>query len=112
MSHAKYGKNIQEFVRKFREDKGLTQKELGEMLGIHGQYVSDIERGVNTEKPMAFCARLIKHIDDDRKRYLTDLIMEMTIAGVEKALGEKDGTTKRKRKPAAKSRRTGKPSKS
>ena len=30
----------------WRESKGFTQKEVAEAIGVHVQYISDIERGV------------------------------------------------------------------
>lgn len=39
------GVSQSKLLRKWREGKGLTQRVLAEQLGVHPQYVSDIERG-------------------------------------------------------------------
>lgn len=31
-------------VRKYRQEKGLSQEKLGELSGLHRTYISDIER--------------------------------------------------------------------
>jgi transcriptional regulator with XRE-family HTH domain len=74
MSYAKYGRNIPEFVKRFREDEGLSQQGLADRLGkFHGQYVSNVERGMTTA-PFAFCARLYKLLGIERRKYLMDLM--------------------------------------
>lgn len=35
-------------IAQFRKRAGLTQMELGTAAGLHGQTISDLERGVNT----------------------------------------------------------------
>jgi transcriptional regulator with XRE-family HTH domain len=95
MSHPKFGKDIATFVRNYREEKGLTQKELGKILGTTPQYVCDIEKTAHAKNPVAFCARLLKVVDEPRKKYLTDLIMEMAIDAVSLRIGAASG----KRKP-------------
>ena len=75
MSIIKYGKDIPTFVRRFREDYELTQASLGKMLGVDGQYVSNVERGVNNSFP-GFCSRLLTVLPADRKPYLMDLVAE------------------------------------
>lgn len=82
MSVIKYGRDIPSFVRKFREDMGLSQSELGRRLRVHGQYVSNVERGAAVS-PIAFCSLLFAICPKDRQTYLTDLIAE---AGAERAL--------------------------
>lgn len=82
VSVIKFGRDIPTFVRRFREDMGLSQSELGKRLKIHGQYVSNVERGV-AKNPIAFCSLLFNICPKDRQTYLTDLIAE---AGAERAL--------------------------
>jgi transcriptional regulator with XRE-family HTH domain len=38
--------NLRTLIRQRRKALGLTQRELGKALGIHGQFISNIERGV------------------------------------------------------------------
>lgn len=82
VSLIKYGRDIPTFVRRLREDMGLSQNDLGKMLKVHGQYVSNVERGV-AQNPIAFCSLLFNICPKDRQTYLTDLIAE---AGAERAL--------------------------
>lgn len=82
VSVIKYGRDIPTFVRKFREDFGLSQNDLAKRLRVHGQYVSNVERGVATN-PISFCSLLFAICPKDRQTYLTDLIAE---AGAERAL--------------------------
>jgi transcriptional regulator with XRE-family HTH domain len=35
-------------IAQLRKQAGLTQQELGPAAGLHGQTISDLERGVNT----------------------------------------------------------------
>lgn len=41
-------------LRKMRERAGLTQEEFGQQLGVDGQFVSNIERGVASLPPKHF----------------------------------------------------------
>ena len=38
-------KKIQQNIKKFRLEKGLTQEQLSEVCGISSDYLSEIERG-------------------------------------------------------------------
>jgi transcriptional regulator with XRE-family HTH domain len=82
MSIPRYGKDIASFVRRLREDLEISQSEMGKLLGVHGQYVSNVERGVN-KNPIAFCSLLFSICPRDRKEYLLDLTSE---AGSDRAL--------------------------
>jgi transcriptional regulator with XRE-family HTH domain len=74
MAYHKYGRNIPEFVKRFREEKGWSQTYLAQQLGrFHGQYVSNVERG-QVKAPITFCARLMNLCHGDRQVYLRDLI--------------------------------------
>lgn len=42
--------NTGESIRHFRKEKGLTQKELGELLGVSPQMIAQYERGVRNPK--------------------------------------------------------------
>lgn len=75
MSIAKYGRDIGEFVHRYRQRNQLSQRELGKMLKVGGQYVSNIERNVHVV-PAAFCMRLIKLLGPTETRYLKDLLSE------------------------------------
>jgi len=52
-------KQIARFVIQYRKDKGLTQKELGAKLGIHGQYISNVERQSRAYK-MSFVKKMLR----------------------------------------------------
>lgn len=73
MSYAKYGSSIPEFVRRFREEAGLTQQELADAMGVSAGYVANVE-GEYYPNPILFCWRLMEHIEDGRKKYLQSLI--------------------------------------
>jgi HTH-type transcriptional regulator / antitoxin HipB len=45
-------------VRHFREEAGLTQAELGERVGLHQSYISEIESGKVTEHTRRLIALL------------------------------------------------------
>lgn len=85
----KYGRTISEFVRNLREEMGLSQKEFGKELGVHGQYISNVERGVYGN-PLSFCALLYSVVDKDRAIYLTDLVTEIaTMRAMDKMISKK-----------------------
>lgn len=75
MSVIKYGKTFPEFVKRFRLENGLSQADLAYELGVHPQYVSNIERGV-TRNCVAFASRLFGVVEKKREPYLIDLISE------------------------------------
>lgn len=37
-------------IRHYREEAGLTQQQLAEMAGVHRSYLSELERGGETEQ--------------------------------------------------------------
>lgn len=75
----KYGRDIPEFVRKYREDMGLTQLDLSMKMKTSPQYVSNVERGSNPNS-IAFCKRLAPCIKDPvRKKFLMDLVAEAAV---------------------------------
>jgi len=49
---------LETFVKGWRESQGYSQEELGLRLGVHRQYISNLERGVYNS-PAAICSRLI-----------------------------------------------------
>jgi ribosome-binding protein aMBF1 (putative translation factor) len=44
----RYGKTVGEFTRRYRAEHSLTQWDLANKLKCHAQYVSNVERGINT----------------------------------------------------------------
>jgi len=84
----KYGRDIPEFVKRFREDYGLSQSELAKRLGVHKQYVSNVERGVN-DNPLGFVGLLYMVLPKERAAYLTDLVSEASCARTFKRLSSK-----------------------
>jgi transcriptional regulator with XRE-family HTH domain len=86
MAFHKYGRNIAEFVKKYREDHDLTQQQLADQLGgFHAQYVSNIERGLN-KRPVKFCYYMLEVIEDKRAKYLVDLLHRSVMDGVSNRL--------------------------
>jgi transcriptional regulator with XRE-family HTH domain len=77
----KYGKDIPSFVRNFREQNKLTQQQLADMVGVHPQYVSNIERGM-TSTPLSFCGLMYAIVDKERAHHLTDLLSEASATRV------------------------------
>lgn len=75
MSVLKYGRTFPEFVKRFRYENNLSQQSLAYQMGIHAQYVSNVERGVQ-QSHLGFAALLLPVVDEDRKKYLLDLIAE------------------------------------
>ena len=73
MSYAKYGASIPEFLRKFREEAGLTQQDLADAMKVSAGYVANVENGYYPN-PVLFCWRLMEHIEEGRKKYLQSLI--------------------------------------
>lgn len=37
-------------IRSYREDAGFTQQQLADMAGLHRSYISELERGKETEQ--------------------------------------------------------------
>lgn len=74
-----YGNTIPDFVKKYREYCGYSQSDLAKLLGVHGQYVSNIERGEIT-KPVGFCKRLMKKLDTRRQNHLEELLREAVLS--------------------------------
>ena len=75
MSIFKFGKDFPTFVKRFRTERGLTQKELADQMGVHAQYVSNVERAVN-KSYIGFGALLLPIVERERKPFLLDLIGE------------------------------------
>jgi transcriptional regulator with XRE-family HTH domain len=111
MSYAKYGQTISEFTKRFRLEAGLTQRELADAMGVHSQYVSNIERGRHP-RPVTFASLLLEHVDAGRSKFLIDLMKEaaaervahkmgVRLAGKESVSRTGTGKTKAKRAHAA-----------
>lgn len=77
MSVIKFGKDLPTFVKRFREDMELSQEDLAKRMGVHGQYVSNIERGVS-KSCLGFTSRLMPLVGSERRPYLMDLVAEAT----------------------------------
>lgn len=75
VSVLKFGKDLPTFVKKFREEMEWSQTDLAHFMGIHGQYVSNVERR-KSKSFIAFASRLLPLVGRDRKPYLMDLIAE------------------------------------
>ncbi len=75
MSLIRFGSSVPRFVKILREDMRWSQGDLAKQLGVHPQYVSNVERGVN-KNPVAFCSLLFAICPRDRRDYLVDLISD------------------------------------
>lgn len=71
----KYGKDVPEFVLRYRDRNNLSQNELAALIGVTGQYVSNVERGVYPN-PSSFCCLLLPILKDDESNALIDLMVE------------------------------------
>ncbi len=65
-------------MNELRRQKGVTQKQLAEALGVSGAYLSSIERGRRGRPPFALVERIIGYFeiiwdDADELRALADL---------------------------------------
>lgn len=94
----KYGRTIPDFVKQLRFELDMSQREFGELLGVHAQYVSNVERGVYNN-PIAFCGLLYTVVSSDRAIYLTDLVSEAsTMRALDRMKGLKRGKTVAKKR--------------
>ena len=75
MSVFRYGKDVPDFVLRFRRERGMTQLELANLMGVHAQYVSNVERRVN-KSYISFGSLLLPVVEKARRPYLIDLIGE------------------------------------
>ncbi len=48
-------------IRHYRKEAGLTQAQLAEAVGLHRTYLSDLERGKETEQ-LRRILRLLRHL--------------------------------------------------
>lgn len=75
MSLMRYGTTVPVFVKRLRDDMRWSQTDLAKQLGVHAQYVSNVERGVH-KNPVAFCSLLFAVCPKERRDYLMDLIAD------------------------------------
>jgi transcriptional regulator with XRE-family HTH domain len=76
MSYARYGTTAGEFTKRLREELKMTQQELADEIGVHKQYISNVERDVHT-LPLTFLMVLSNYCDKDRQKYLDDLLKDL-----------------------------------
>lgn len=75
MSILKFGKDIPTFTKRLRRDMDWTQLNLAEQIGVHPQYVSNVERG-KMKTYLSFASLLYNICPRDRKPYLMDLMAD------------------------------------
>lgn len=68
------GKSISEFVKNYRRSHRLSQGDLGERLGIHAQYISNIERGVYEGPTVSFVSKIAPHLSKREKKHILKLL--------------------------------------
>lgn len=88
MSFVKFGRNIGEFVSRYRVSMDMTQEDLGKLLGISRDYVARVENNL-AANPVSFCRRLRPHLEKDRVRYFDDLLQQIALDKLEMGLEEK-----------------------
>lgn len=71
----KYGKDVPEFVLRYRGRNDLSQNQLADLIGVTGQYVSNVERGVYPN-PSSFCCLLLPLLKAEEASALVDLMVE------------------------------------
>ncbi len=88
MSLVRYGKTIPIFVKRLRQDLGISQTALGRQMGVHGQYVSNVERG-KLKSYVGFVSLLMGVCPQDRKEYLIDLLGDAAATHAVRRLGKR-----------------------
>lgn len=99
MSYPKYGTTFGEFVRRFREEMGLSQVDLAKEIGVHAQYISNIERDVYPN-PLRFAKRIKPLMSGERAEYMKDLFEEMQHERLARLLEGPRGERRRSAKSA------------
>jgi predicted transcriptional regulator len=97
MSVLKFGKTIPQFTRNLRREKQWTQLELATQMGVHPQYVSNVERE-KMSTYMSFGYLLLSVCPQDRRKYLQDLIQDSAMNHVVRRLDAKAKAAKAKRR--------------
>ncbi len=64
---------VGQFISKYRQSQDLSQGQLGRMLGVTGQYISNAECGRN-EKAVGLCLRLMKILPAGKKKELSEAV--------------------------------------
>lgn len=71
--------NLGRYLKQCRQDKGLTQTELGLKLKLHPQFVSNWERGM-CAPPNQSLPKLINHLDINREKLVDVMLKDSKIA--------------------------------
>ncbi len=71
-------KNLGNCLKEARIAQGLSQKEVGDHLGIHPQYISNYERGL-CSPPMYSFDKLMKLLKADREKVVTAMLEDSRI---------------------------------
>lgn len=87
MSMYKWGLSVPDFVKNYRRKHNLTQLQLANMLKVHPQYVSNVERGTHKD-PVAFCAKLGKLLPQDQWSHLVSLVSDSVAESTSKEMAE------------------------
>jgi len=86
----KMGRTVGEFTKRYRETNSLTQGDLAHKLGVHAQYVSNIERGTH-KGAIAFAKSFSKIIKDKKlTTHLYNLAIDEKIDGLVDRMEKKD----------------------
>lgn len=70
-----YGETIPDFFKKYRQQSGYSQADLGRLLKVTPQYICNVENGRNP-RPGKLAYRLMKFLDPKRQSHLDELIRQ------------------------------------
>lgn len=96
MSILKFGRDIPSFTRRLRQDEGWTQLELATQIGVHPQYVSNVERG-RMKTYLSFASLLYTICPKDRQKFLQDLISDSAATNAVRRLNQRAKLMKQKK---------------
>jgi transcriptional regulator with XRE-family HTH domain len=73
MEKSAFNKILGSYIRKIRIDKGFTQQQLADKLGLDFQYISRIERGL-ISPTLYWISDLAKALDCDEGDFLVNFV--------------------------------------
>lgn len=101
MSILRYGRDIPSFTKNLRREMEWTQWDLAHQLGVHAQYVSNVERG-KMKTYLSFASLLYTICPADRKNYLQDLISDSAATNAVRRLDQRVKLVKKNKRKGGK----------
>ncbi len=92
---------LRSFIRAKRRELHMSQTKFGKLLGYHGQYVSNVERGIHFY-PLQFCITLMKVLslkEQNKLRKILSLQYEIKVS--DKIRNGREKTTKKNKKASS-----------